>query len=74
MSLIDRASEQLDQLSPSHLDAIRGLLEGWRVMGQAGDVPISAVMAQTVVNDWLLAVLPDRFVAGEAKLIAGGDI
>jgi hypothetical protein len=71
VNVVDQAHAELDQLSSERLDAVRGLLEGWR---SSGGVTVSAVMAQTVVNDWLLAVLPDRFVAAEAKLIAGGDI
>jgi hypothetical protein len=71
VNVVDQAHAELDQLSSERLDAVRGLLEGWR---SSGGVTVSAAMAQTVVNDWLLAVLPDRFVAAEAKLIAGGDI
>jgi hypothetical protein len=53
-----------EALSPERLDALRGLFEGWRRGGLAG-VTVSAVGAQSVVNGWLLTVLPDRFVAGE---------
>jgi hypothetical protein len=71
-SSADQAHELLDQLSPEHLNAVRGLFEGWRALGDPGTV--SAIMAQTVVNGWRFEVLPDRFVAGEPMLIAGGDI
>jgi hypothetical protein len=72
VNLANQAHELLDQLSPERLDAVRGLVEGWQTPGDPGTV--SAIMAQTVVNGWLLEVLPDRFVAGEPRLIAGGDI
>ncbi len=72
MNFVDQAYEQLEQLSPERLDAVRGLFEGWRTTWASG--AISAVRVQSLVNGWLLTVLPDRFVAGEARLMAGGDI
>jgi hypothetical protein len=74
MNFVEQAHEQLDQLPPDRLDAVCGLLEGWGMVVPADSVRVSAVMAQSLVNGWLLTVLPDRFVAGETRLIAGGDI
>jgi hypothetical protein len=74
VNFVDQAYEQLEQLSSERLDAVRGLLEGWRMVVPGDGVTVSVVMAQSVVNGWLLTVLPDRFVAGESRLIAGGDI
>jgi hypothetical protein len=75
VNFVDQVYEQLEQLSPERLDAVRGLFEGWQMGASSGvAVTVSAVGAQSVVNGWLLTVLPDRFVAGEARLMAGGDI
>jgi hypothetical protein len=74
VNFVDQVYEQLEQLSSERLDAVRGLLEGWRMVVPGDGVTVSVVMAQSVVNGWLLTVLPDRFVAGETRLIAGGDI
>jgi len=73
MSPIDVTHEQLAALPPERLAAVQGLVAGWLAESRA-DAPISTDVAETVVNDWLLKVLPDRFVALKPHLIAGGDI
>lgn len=75
MSSIEVTQEQLATLSPERLEAVQGLLAGWRSMPKSdGGLPVSAETAQAVVNYWLLKVLGDRFTALEPHLIAGGDI
>jgi hypothetical protein len=72
MNPVEQTSEKLKALSSDRLVAVSGLIEGW--LEPHSSVPISAVMAQTVVNHRLLQMLSDRFTAAEPKLIAGGDI
>jgi hypothetical protein len=74
MNPVEETSEKLKTLPSDRLMAVSGLIEGWLDLHPERSVPVSSVMAQTVVNDWLLQVLPDRFTATEPKLIAGGDI
>ncbi|MGB3294474.1 MAG: hypothetical protein WBB01_15920 [Phormidesmis sp.] len=74
MSSIEVTHEQLATLPPERLEAVQGLLTGWLAESEPEVLPISAEIAQTAVNDWLLRVLPDRFTALEPRLIAGGDI
>ncbi|MEM6598571.1 MAG: hypothetical protein AAF810_25690 [Cyanobacteria bacterium P01_D01_bin.36] len=61
-------------MTPERLKAVQGLVTGWMTVAESELVPVSASLAQTVVNDWLLKVLPDRFTALDPHLIAGGDI
>ncbi|MBE9078290.1 hypothetical protein IQ241_13475 [Romeria aff. gracilis LEGE 07310] len=74
MDSADVTCEQLATLPPERLAAVQGLLTGWLATPESEALPISAAIAQTVVNDWLLRVLSDRFTALEPRLIAGGDI
>jgi hypothetical protein len=74
MNSVEETSEKLKTLSGDRLAAVSGLIEGWLDLHPGDSLPVSAGMAQAVVNDWLLQVLPDRFTATEPKLIAGGDI
>ena len=74
MSPIDVTCEQLASLPPERLEAVQGLLTGWLAESEPEIVPIPVEVAQRVVNDWLLRTLPDRFMALEPRLIAGGDI
>jgi hypothetical protein len=72
---INRVSEKLKTLSRDQLKTMLGLMDGWQVNWSPEAVaPVSSSMAQSVVNDWLLQVLPDRFMAAEAKMLAGGDV
>ncbi|MEL6353645.1 MAG: hypothetical protein AAFR58_18120 [Cyanobacteria bacterium J06627_28] len=74
MQPIDLAQKQLETLPPEKLEAIQGLLTGWLAKAENETKRISKDTAQTVVNDWLLSVLGDRFTAITPHLIAGGDI
>jgi hypothetical protein len=74
MTPIEDTSEKLKTLPTDRLVAVSGLIEGWLDTHPNNSPPVSAIVAQTVVNDWLLQVLPDRFTADEPKLMAGGDI
>jgi len=74
MNSVDRTREQLATLTPDRLEAVAGLMWGWRNESSAEVLPISEAMAVTVVNEWILSVLPDRFTAVEARRIAAGDI
>lgn len=74
MSPVDRTREQLATLSPDRLEAVTGLILGWRNESAAEVLPISEAMAMAVVNGWILSVLPDRFMAVDARRIAAGDI
>jgi hypothetical protein len=72
---IEHASEKLKTLSPAQLEAMLGLMDGWQLEASpTNEPPVSAAMAESVVNDWLLEVLPDRFLAAEPRMIAAGDI
>jgi hypothetical protein len=72
MNSVEQTSEKLKALSSDRLIAVSGLIDGW--LEPNSSTPISGTMAQSVVNHWLLQVLPDRFTAAEPGLIAGGDI
>jgi len=74
MKRVSITQEQLETLPVERLKAIQGLLTGWLNSTEPIAIPISADTAQIVVNDWLTQVLPDRFLASEPTLIAGGDI
>jgi hypothetical protein len=74
MTPIEDTSEKLKTLPSDRLVAVSGLIEGWLDPHPRNFPPVSAIVAQSVVNDWLLQVLPDRFTADEPKLMAGGDI
>jgi hypothetical protein len=74
MSPVEQTSAKLEHLTTDRLEAISGLIDGWLARQAHGSVPISATAVRTIVNDWILRVLPDRFTALEAKAIAGGDI
>ena len=69
-----QTQEILRTLSDDRWIAISGLIEGWTEPGQNDSVPISIQAAQTIVNDWILKGLPDRFTALEPKRMAAGDI
>lgn len=55
---IDQMFDALDKLPVSESDSVF----------------VSAETAEIIVNDWLTETLPDRFIALEPRLIAGGDI
>jgi hypothetical protein len=74
MNPVEETSEKLKTLPDDRLAAVSGLIDGWLDLHPGDSLPVSAMMAQTVVSDWLLQVLPDRFMVIEPKLIAGGDI
>ncbi len=71
---VEQTSAKLEHLTTDRLEAISGLIDGWLERPAHEAVPISAMAARTIVNDWILRGLPDRFTAVEAKPIAGGDI
>jgi hypothetical protein len=74
MNPVEQTSAKLEYLTTDRLEAISGLIDGWLESRTSSVVPISATAARTIVNDWILHELPDRFTAVEAKPIAGGDI
>jgi hypothetical protein len=74
MSPVEQTLAKLETLTPDRLAAISGLIDGWAKEQMHEAAPISSMTAEAIVNDWILQVLPDRFVALKAKLIAGGDI
>jgi hypothetical protein len=75
ISKLEQVSQSLGELQPERVEAVLGLIEGWKMgLGSGVGVPVSAVMARVLVNDWVLGILPDRFGAGEAKMLAAGDI
>ena len=69
-----QTKEELKTLSDDRWIAISGLVEGWMETGQNDSAPIAIQAAQTIVNDWILKCLPDRFTALEPKRMAAGDI
>jgi hypothetical protein len=73
MSPVEETSAKLENLPPDRLAVISGLVDGWLGMLD-GRPPITEGTARAIVNDWILQVLPDRFVAVEVQPIAGGDI
>ncbi|MGI0494050.1 hypothetical protein ACN4EG_19885 [Alkalinema pantanalense CENA528] len=72
---IEHASEKLKTLNPGQLEAMLGLMDGWQLEASpTQEPPVTAAIAESVVNGWLLEVLPDRFMAAEPRMIAAGDI
>ena len=69
-----QVTQQLATLTPERLEAVKGLLAGWAKPSNSETLPISAEVAEAVVNNWLIQALPDRFTALEPTLVAGGDI
>ena len=71
---MEQTKEKLEALSDDRWIAISGLVEGWMETQQNDSAPIVSQAAQTIVNDWILNRLPDRFTALEPKRMAAGDI